>query len=725
MRLKLYISGQQVETFPDQSLLLTREVYTKDNVASTDIAYSQQITIPASEHNQKIFDYFHLVDYWEKPSPHTPYQGVASLEDGTDLNVIVEMRGFTFERAVIKTYQIAFYVHAPELFSRFANDNLADVDLSYFDFNLNQANVIASWEVDGPDYFCPVMAHSRPFYYITDAAVVAGDISKDGTGVELADCKPAYLLTKLIEKIFTHYQQNITWGTKPAAHLDELFVLPSLTAGGFDFQVDSTLYYFSGERRTNFDFPLIVAYQLLEMETELSDVNNNWYDQKYHAPTAGGYSFAVSVNQRYNSSIRLAYRINGGTWEYQDYYGKIVTAHFYIDLDAADEVEFAVAGLIINPLAPNRCEGATIEGKISESFIYDKLIEANLQMPEMKVVDFIKGFLQAFKLTLLQTGVNTYKIYDNQSIYGDGTIRDWSRYVDMKVMSYQKRDGFKSLLLKHQTGEDNYNVLFNSYAGRQFGMVNYDTGMQFGESQIKVESIFTIFPPVFLGKQISGTPPIEDGTTDLLLHQQIDAAGEPVKANFLLFYRNGSDGVASNYWLQNGVDGNGPTFSEQTTFGFYSSNQARPCLVDTPTVGYSMENPAFGEVSQACLSYEFWRDTLEVFQNNSAFQLLGIPFRPPASEMAAFRINDTILINGIYHIPLKAMYDYVNDIIKLDLLIYHPSVPAILPTIAGSGEFMNAVDIPTDTMHTLGGRRSGERIFKPKFKNLWKAKSPI
>jgi hypothetical protein len=56
MRLKLYISGLEVDTYPDQAMNLTREIYTKENVASTDIAYSQQISIPATERNQKIFD---------------------------------------------------------------------------------------------------------------------------------------------------------------------------------------------------------------------------------------------------------------------------------------------------------------------------------------------------------------------------------------------------------------------------------------------------------------------------------------------------------------------------------------------------------------------------------------------------------------------------------------------------------------------------------------------
>lgn len=722
MRLKIYIHGEQIDTFPDQSLQLTREIYTKENVASIDIAYTQQMSVPASEINQRLFDYVHLVDYWEKPSPHLPIEAVVSLEDGDDLKAILELRGFTFERGVIKTYQIAIYLNATELFAYFGNDNLADVDFSALNFTLNQENVIASWEVGGPDYFCPVIAHSKPFVYLSDtpASPVPGDMAHEETGVEIADCKPAYLLTEIVEKIFEHYQVAVSWDTKIAAHLAELFVLPSKSAGGLGFEVETANFFFSGGRKTNRDFPIIMQWEIIDIETELSDVGDHYYDQKYHVTQSGGYSLKIYINQRYPANIDIGYRVNGGAWQYGIYTGGEATAHLYTQAAAGDYIEFGVRGFYFSPPPlQNYLDSADIEVKLSESFQYECEVIASLQMPEMKVTEFIKGFLAAFKLTLLQTGKKTYKIYDTRSIYADGTVRDWSKYVDQKVMAYQKRDSFRKLVLSHAKGEDIYNSYFEAYAARRYGAVNMDTGLVLGAPEITLETIFTVFPPVWQGKQLSGLPAVEDGITNILLHQQVNSDGEPVLSKFLLFYRNGSDGCDS-YWLQNGVDENGATFSEMTTFGYYSCVQSLPCEVDTPAVTFGMENPSSGVVSEKVLVYEFWRDTLEIFINNAAYQLPSIPFRVPASEMAAFKINDTILINGIYHIPIKAIYDYTNDLIKLDLLIFHPTYAVTLPVIAGSGEFTNPLDVNVEVMHTLNGRRIGDRIFKPQTKMLWK-----
>lgn len=716
MRLKLYISGLEVETYPDQSLQLTREIYTKENVASTDIAYSQQISIPASERNQRLFDYVHLLDYWEKPSPHLPISGIASIEDGTDLKVVIEIRGFTFERAIIKTYQIAFYIYAAELFSKFSNDNLADVDFSAFDFAMNQANVIASWEIGGPDYFCPVMAHSKPFYYIiTPTHENLGDIAAIETGVELSDCKPSYLLTKLVETIFTFYGITITWGDKIANHLAEAFILPSKAAGGLEFTQEYADTYFEGERHTNFGYTGLK--QILEMESEISDNGNVWYDQKYHAPNTGKYTFYVHINSVVFNSVGIGFRVNGGAWDTEAYTGKLVARTFAVNLTAGDVVEFEVNG---TPGVHN--EGAVIKCTEFAGFPYAAPIIASMQMPEMTVSEFIKGFLAAFKLTLLQIGVNTYKIYDTRSIYADGTIRDWSKYVDMKVMSYQKRNSFKRLVLSHADTEDEYNKVFKAANdGKAYGSVNYDTGLTFGTNEITMQSIFSVFPPVFLGRQneagISNVDP-----TNLLLHQQINEAGEPVVSKFLLFYRNGSDG-SNPYWLQDGVDSGGPTFSLMSSFGYYSQNQDKNCNIDVPALHYGFENPAYGIPTEDIMVYEFWRDTLEIFINNSAFQLTSIPFRPPASEMAAFKINDTILVNGIYHIPTKAVYDYMNDLIKLDIIIYHPTYAATMPVIAsGSGEVKNPLDVKQETMHTMGARRIGDRMYKIVVKDIWKPK---
>jgi hypothetical protein len=83
------------------------------------------------------------------------------------------------------------------------------------------------------------------------------------------------------------------------------------------------------------------------------------------------------------------------------------------------------------------------------------------------------------------------------------------------------------------------------------------------------------------------------------------------------------------------------------------------------------------------------------------------------------------LINGIYHIPTKAVYDYTNSLIKLDMIVYHPTYAATLPQITGSGEVVNPLDVNQGVMHTSGGRRIGDRIFKTVVKELWKPKKLV
>jgi len=666
----------------------------------------------------KIFDFVHLVDYWEKPSPHLPYEGIASIEDGSDLKVVVEIRGFTFERGVIKTYQIAFYVFATELFTKFGNDNLADVDFSALDFEMNRENVVASWEVGGTDYFCPIMAHSKPFYYIDEIPddPIPGNIKREATGVELADCKPAYNLKKLVELIFTHFEYTVSFDTKVGNHLEEAFVLPSKSAGGLEYTVEFAETYFFGQKREDYVFTGV--NQLVTLSEIVSDPGANWTADKYTAPESGTYNFAVGFNQKIISLIVVKYRINGGSMvTIGSYFEKIGTANAAIDLNTGDYVEFFYLGVVLV-----YHEGTTIEMKSFSGSAYNAVIQAAFQMPDMKVSEFIKGFLAAFKLTLLQTGQATYKIYDTRSIYADGTVRDWSNYVDQKVMSYQKRDSFKKLILSHAEGEDEYNKIFKSLRDNlAYGAVKYDTELVLGQNEITLQSIFTVFPPVFLGKQTAAGELVEPPTS-LLLHQNINDAGEPVLAKFLLFYRNGADG-SDGYYLQDGIDAAGPTFAYIDTFGYYSCTQDMVSAEDSPALHYGFENPAYGVPTQDILVYEFWRDVLEVFINNAAFQLTSIPFRVPAGEMAAFKINDTILINGIYHIPTKAVYDYTNDLIKLDMIVYHPTYAATLPQIANSsGEVVNPLDVNQGVMHTAGGRRIGDRIFKTIPKNIWKPK---
>ena len=128
-------------------------------------------------------------------------------------------------------------------------------------------------------------------------------------------------------------------------------------------------YEFEGERTTNFWYN--GSNQVLEMENEISDPGNNWYDQKYHATYDGNYSFEVYVDQLVTGIVYIGYRINDmPPWNEVYYFENDPTRHLTVWLNAGDFIDFGVRGGNANMCQDAKIKTTNFAGEGSHESLY-------------------------------------------------------------------------------------------------------------------------------------------------------------------------------------------------------------------------------------------------------------------------------------------------------------------------------------------------------------------
>ena len=57
--LQLYIEGQEVELFADESITLTQSIHNVKDISKVFVPFTQSFNLPASRVNNKIFKHFY------------------------------------------------------------------------------------------------------------------------------------------------------------------------------------------------------------------------------------------------------------------------------------------------------------------------------------------------------------------------------------------------------------------------------------------------------------------------------------------------------------------------------------------------------------------------------------------------------------------------------------------------------------------------------------------
>ena len=476
---QVYIEGQRIELFQDEQIKVNSSVKNIADISKVYTDFSQSFNVPASPHNNAIFEHFYQSDV-DGTIDHNIRRRAKIEINQTDFR-----RGkIQLEKAEIKngkaeSYSITFYGDIRTLKDAFGEYNLNNLDLSALEFAYDGTEIYNRITDTATDYDVrfPLIANNRVWSY-GDAS--SNDITIDAGAIQYDELFPAVKISKIFEAIETTYGLTFT-GT---------FLSDPRFTNCFLFGKNSVEYEYYTENQvidiTSFPAAAVDNFDATEdtlhyeYETGLNLYNNFNPNNAEHitrifvgaAPTVSYYidtylngslyssTFGTGTNTHVllteantsglNSTLKFYIRANAAV---------TITTNLQYELKWYDAITYVPDGFSYSTInAPNVLSGN---------------INLNYLLPEMKVSDFFTGVLRQFNATCVGTGVDTFEILPLEEWYQQGALVDITTYTDIDSIQVERIPLYKKISFKYEQSPSFQNRQFYNLTGREYGDLEY------------------------------------------------------------------------------------------------------------------------------------------------------------------------------------------------------------------------------------------------------------
>ena len=688
----LYIQGSKLDQHADESVEVNSSVLDISDITKNTGDYTKTFTVPASKINNRIFKHWYDANIDNSFDARTKVNGEIHLD-----GILFKMGRFRLTKVNVKknkpdSYTINFFGNLVNLKDTLGKDEIKDLDLSYFNHSYNSSNVRVGLTSENPVYYNlggNVIAAgdiiynllAKKQYYIDTANqnttdpntrnIAYRDINSN-TGVVWNDLRPSIKIIRLIEAIENKYN---------AADYDNPIVFSRDFFGTTEF---TQLYMWLNP---NEDKKVGGGTQIIKWDGR--DFAPTYYIDQ--ATSIGTYTFGADFQEQ---RLRLILNITP------------IAGYEAVPYDIilyVNGVEYAVFPRVGENIAslniPQVYFSTSVtywEIRTSEAFSYTAILEQKRQywdfqtnsyeinepeartsastqiisgdfivsdeVPNILILDFIKGLFNMFKLVILPQDDGTLYVDSLQSYYSKGGLYDVTKYIDFEKYDVNRGEILNEIELKYSEAQTIVAMRFEANNNRGYG----DSKVILKDDNDKILD----------GESLKFTLPFEQvvyerlpdlATGDLTGYQYgaiIDESSEPVNPKLLIFY-NSFEGQLGNVDL-----------------GFIQDNGLRiniPGSINTPFHQYELDNPNFSVLFEAEFStYTGIALTNSLYKNHYQDYVQSI-FNPkkrnfvfkavlPLHIITNIQLNDTLEIKGNYYRIDKYSYNLLTGETTLNLI---------------------------------------------------------
>jgi hypothetical protein len=480
--IELYIQGQRVELFKDESVSLTQSIQNAKDPAKIFTDFSKSFTIPASKVNNKIFKHYYNFDIVGGFDARIKVPANIELNSLQFRKGFIQLNGVDLKNNKADIYRITFFGETVNLKDLVGEDNLsALLWLNNFNLNYNAATVenylknVNDKTVAGVTYSNPIVAplitHTDSLYYDSGENIAdTGNLywQNSNHGVLFNQLKYSIRLHLIIKAIEEQY--GITFSTDFFSdansdwhnlymwmHRKKGSVIPGEQIASFDKLVDT--------------FSVIDGFNLnvINTSTVQFDEGVEFFGTIFEL------TLARTNTIPYNISI-----LRDGLQVYTE--SNIISTNKVINVKpfARDGSQYQVVLTYANAItftdiewyfeAQNEDEDIHTTGSFTTTEDFEFIITQ--QLPEIKVIDFLTGIFRMFNLTaFVEDDIIVVKTLD--SFYSSGTPYDITKFVDVNKSSTDVALPYKQIDFEYADYKTFLAAQFNQLNGQQFGELKY------------------------------------------------------------------------------------------------------------------------------------------------------------------------------------------------------------------------------------------------------------
>lgn len=453
MIIDLYIADTKLDLFKDETIELNSSIAKTSDISANTTDYTKSFTVPATRINNNLFKHYYDASIDNTFDARTKIAGRIEL-DGLPFKFGKwRLESVKVTQGKPSSYTVNFWGNLVSLKDKFKDDELSSLDLSAFDHLYNSDNVKAGLT---NSLFSGNMVYTlfakKQYYYngiVSDNnnTEKLANIAWNGgalVGINWNDLKPSLRVIEIIKAIETKYNVVFSRDFFGRSEFTDLFIWLNADKTIQGVETEQLIDWDSGDGA---DFGLSLATDTWENNTN----NNRYY--KYRVtitPTSTDIPYKVIVKNF--GEVVATIPCEGGELE-TDFltvpYSNVTSVFSYqFFLVSSNSIEYESRILLrrkqnVIPISLDRASNA------STRLLLDNF-ETSSNLPKIKVLDFIKGLFQMFKLVVIADEYDNIYVNTLTDYYSQGKLYNISDYVKRNTYDVDRGKLLNEISFKFQ-----------------------------------------------------------------------------------------------------------------------------------------------------------------------------------------------------------------------------------------------------------------------------------
>jgi len=443
MIIDVFIGTKKLELFKDETVELNSSIANTSDITKNTTEYTKSFTVPASDINNEIFKHYYNANVDNTFDARVKVAGRIELGGVPFKYGKWRLEKVSVAKGMPKDYTINFRGNLVSLKDKFKEDTLNDLDLSYFDHVYNDTNVKTglTGSLFSGDLVYNLFSNKQYYYN----GIVSDNINTDVlaniawaggtlTGVRWNELKPSLRLSKVVEAIATKYGLTFSNDFFGRDEFTKLFIWLNneVEIKGIKERVDFT----SGD--TTF----------VNLTTDVGTYTNVYINptnritfthQLIVTPTAGFEDVNYTVTTYING---VSYSQNSFTGVDNIVFSSpIISGNYTVYFEIESEQPFTYTCRFLQQRFTYFLGGGVATQVNFNTYGGDTLVSnfnASSNLPNLKVLDFIKGLFQMFKLVVIADSEDNVYINTMKDYYAQGIVYDLTRYIDFEKYDVER-----------------------------------------------------------------------------------------------------------------------------------------------------------------------------------------------------------------------------------------------------------------------------------------------
>lgn len=689
MRTQLHINGTNVDINEEVGVSLNLAISDIKNPDKRVSAFSRTVKLAGSSVTNKLFN--HIFEITEIQNTTTTnfnpdYNPNLKATAVVYCDLVEQFRGYVRMRNIIRegsdlskiSYEVELFGEVGNIVTILGNSLMSELDLSEFNHTYNRTNQRNSWAVINPSggYYYPMIQYG----------------TNDGVNWNVNDFYPCVYEKVYLDKIFAYAGYTYTspflssslYSKLVVPHTGESFLLSQAQATNrlFNSRISSTYSILDQATWSTVPEPFIFDAELTDVDGQYDPltgvftcVSAGYYEFKvsgafYWSAVGGSFSGVAASNlvitlrhQRGSTIFNIAQQAIINTCNSLASGNSSASVTFTYtspttQINAGDTVWVDIAPVFVSNGSPvgwqyaqfNLTQANFFNSVTNASIVEGGTVDMNAAIPrDIKMVDFLMSVIKDFNLMLEPDKDYPNKVYIDtaEDFYGSGTIRDWSKKMDVSkpvMLAPMGALDARRYVLQWSTAEDWINKEYSTEYQEGYGMKKHDVSNDF----LQNDNVYTsIFSP----------SPLVGSNTDDRVYPHIyikDASGNRrrVKSGIRRLYAGGAiyTGQSWNYITASG------TFTE-TTYPYAGHLDS----ISSPTIDINFTNPRRvyytpTQYTDGNLWNRYHKKYIEEITDRNS-KVLTAYFNLTALDIARLTFRDPIFIDNQYY-RLQRVIDY-------------------------------------------------------------------